>query len=105
MAGHRQEVGKSRRIGPYWVPFGPASAEVAIRAARKVYDKFPALTDPLEKKYNQWLLGSGGFDNHHLGSSFAWDKLSELKGKKIGAAGPNLPRTAGACDPHHRFNE
>lgn len=80
---------------PYWVPFGPPSAEVAIRAARKVYDEHPQLTDSL-KKQNQFLLGLGGFDNYHLGSTFEWEKLSDLKGRKIGAAGPNLPWLQGS---------
>lgn len=80
---------------PYWVPFGPASAEVAIRAARKVYDEHPQLTETL-KKHNQLLLGLGGFDNYHLGSTFEWEKLSDLKGRKIGAAGPNLPWLQGS---------
>lgn len=80
---------------PYWVPFGPASAEVAIRAARKVYDENPQLLAPF-KKHNQVLLGIGGFDNYHLGSTFEWEKLSDLKGRKIGAAGPNLPWLQGS---------
>ncbi len=80
---------------PYWVPFGPASAEVAIRAARKVYDEFPALTESL-KKHNQQLLGISGFDNYHLGSTFEWEKPADLKGRKIGAAGPNLPWLQGS---------
>lgn len=80
---------------PYWVPFGPPSAEVAIKAARKVYDEFPQLTDNL-KKHNQLLLGLGGWDDYHLGSNFEWEKLSDLKGRKIGAAGPNLPWLQGS---------
>lgn len=80
---------------PYWVPFGPPSSEVANRAARKVYDEYPQLTDNL-KKQNQFLLGLGGFDNYHLGSTFEWEKLSDLKGRKIGAAGPNLPWLQGS---------
>lgn len=80
---------------PYWIPFGPASAEVAIRAARKVYDEHPQLLDSM-KKHNQVLLGLGGFDNYHLGSTFEWEKLSDLKGRKIGAAGPNLPWLQGS---------
>lgn len=81
---------------PYWVPFGPDKAEVAIRAARKVYDEFPQLTDNLEKKHSQKLLGLAGFDNYHIGSTFEWDKLSDLKGRKVGAAGPNLPWLQGS---------
>jgi C4-dicarboxylate-binding protein DctP len=80
---------------PFWVPFGPESAEVAIRAARKVYDEHPALTAPM-KRHNQVLLGLAGFDNYHIGSTFSWEKLSDLKGRKIGAAGPNLPWLQGS---------
>lgn len=81
---------------PYWVPFGPGSAALAQRATRKVYDEFPQLTESLEKKYGQRLLGLGGWDNYHLGTTFTWEKLSDLKGHKIGAAGPNLPWLEGS---------
>ena len=80
---------------PYWVPFGPESAEAVIRATRKVYDEHPALTAPM-KRHNQVLLGLAGFDNYHIGSTFNWEKLSDLKGRKIGAAGPNLPWLQGS---------
>lgn len=80
---------------PYWVPFGPARAEVAIAAARKTYDQHPELTAGF-KKHRQVLLGLGGFDNYHIGSTFEWDKLSDLKGRKVGAAGPNLPWLQGS---------
>lgn len=81
---------------PYWVPFGPTSAVMAAKATRKVYDEFPQLSQTLDQKYGQKLLGLGGWDNYHLGTTFAWDKLSDLKGKKIGAAGPNLPWLEGS---------
>ncbi len=80
---------------PYWVPFGPTSSVMAAKAARKVYDEFPQLSQSLEK-YDQKLLGLSGWDNYHLGTTFAWDKLSDMKGKKIGAAGPNLPWLEGS---------
>ncbi len=81
---------------PYWVPFGPPSGIVALRAARKVYDEFPQLTEGLEKKHGQRVLGIGGLDNYNLGTTFAWDKLTDLKGHKIAAAGPNLPWLQGS---------
>lgn len=81
---------------PYWVPFGPGSAAAAQRATRKVYDEFPQLAEAYEKKHNQRLLGLGGFDNYHLGTTFAWDKLSDLKGRKISGAGVNLPWLQGS---------
>ncbi len=81
---------------PFWVPFGPSSAAAAQRATRKVYDEFPQLSEVLEKKHAQRLLGLGGVDNYHLGTTFAWDKLSDLKGRKVGAAGINLPWLQGS---------
>lgn len=81
---------------PYWVPFGPASAVVTGKATRKIYDEFPQLTQVLEQKYGQKLLGLSGWDNYHLGTTFTWDKITDMKGRKIGAAGPNLPWLQGS---------
>jgi C4-dicarboxylate-binding protein DctP len=81
---------------PYWVPFGPASAVPAAKAARKTYDAFAELSQVLEQRYGQKLLGLGGFDNYHLGTTFQWDRLTDLKGRKIGAAGINLPWLQGS---------
>jgi TRAP-type C4-dicarboxylate transport system substrate-binding protein len=81
---------------PYWVPFGHPSSVAVIRATRKVYDQYPQLTESMEKRYGQKMIAIAGFDNYHLGSSFKWDKLSDLKGKKVGAAGPNLPWLQGS---------
>lgn len=80
----------------YWVPFGPESAAVAMRATRRTYDQFPQLAQVFEQRYQQKLLGLGGFDNYHLGTTFAWERLTDLKGRKIGAAGPNLPWLQGS---------
>ena len=81
---------------PYWVPFGPKSAVVAAKATRQVYDEFPQLSEVFEKKYNQKLIAISGYDNYNLGTTFAWESLSDLQGKKIGAAGPNLPWLRGS---------
>lgn len=81
---------------PYWVPFGPTSAVPAMKAARKTYDEFPQLAQVFEQRYQQKLLGLGGYDNYHLGTTFHWDKLTDLKGRKIGAAGINLPWLQGS---------
>jgi C4-dicarboxylate-binding protein DctP len=80
----------------YWVPFGPESAAVAMKATRSTYDQFPQLSQVFEQRYQQKLLGLGGFDNYHLGTTFQWDRLTDLKGRKIGAAGPNLPWLQGS---------
>lgn len=81
---------------PYWVPFGPTSAMPALKAARKTYDEFPQLAQVFEQRYQQKLLALSGYDNYHLGTTFHWDKLTDLKGRKIGAAGPNLPWLQGS---------
>lgn len=81
---------------PYWVPFGPTSAIPALKAARKTYDEFPQLTRVFEQRYQQKLLALSGYDNYQLGTTFHWDKLTDLKGRKIGAAGPNLPWLQGS---------
>jgi TRAP-type C4-dicarboxylate transport system substrate-binding protein len=81
---------------PYWVPFGPPSAVTALRATRKTYDQFPQLSAVFEERYQQKLLALSGLDNYHLGTTFEWEKLGDLKGRKIGAAGPNIPWLQGS---------
>lgn len=76
---------------PYYEPFGPQSSTDAIKAARMVYDEVPWLSEVMEKDYNQKLLGLGAWDNYHLGTKMEWTKVEDLKGVKIGGAGPNLP--------------
>jgi len=76
---------------PYYAPFGPQDSAQAMKAARAVYDANPWLTETFEKKYGQVLLGLSGWDNYHLGTTDPWDKAEDLKGVKIGGAGPNLP--------------
>lgn len=76
---------------PYFAPFGPQDSTTAIKTARAVYDKVPALKDIFPKQYKQELLGISVWDNYHLGTVNPWEKVSDLKGIKIGGAGPNLP--------------
>lgn len=76
---------------PYFVPFGPQDSEEAIRLTREVYDQHPWLAAQFSEKYNQELLGLNGWDNYHLGTKEPWDTIADLKGVKIGGAGPNLP--------------
>ena len=81
---------------PYWVPFGPTSSVAALNATRKVYAQFPQLTETLERRHQQRLLAVTGFDNYHLGTTFPWEKLTDLKGRKIGAVGVNMPWLQGS---------
>jgi TRAP-type C4-dicarboxylate transport system substrate-binding protein len=76
---------------PYYEPFGPAASSDAIAAVRKVYDQNPWLSQVFQDEFDQTLLGLGAWDNYHLGTTMPWEEVSDLKGVKIGGAGPNLP--------------
>ena len=76
---------------PYYAPFGPQDSAEQMAATRAVYDKVPWLTQVFEKEYKQKLLGLHGWDNYHLGTTDPWDTVADLKGVKVGGAGPNLP--------------
>ena len=73
---------------PMYLPFGPTNPEVSVRATRKVYDEHPELNRQFEK-YGQRLLTLVPFEPYNLVSRTAILKAGEVKGKKIGAAGPN----------------
>jgi len=75
----------------YYVPFTTPSAVQQLRVTRKVYDAHPQLANHFKELYGQTLLALTGYDNYNLGTSFAWDRVEELEGRKIGGAGPNLP--------------
>jgi C4-dicarboxylate-binding protein DctP len=76
---------------PYYIPFGPQDSATAIKTTRAVYEKVPALKEIFPKQYKQELLGLSVWDNYHLGTVQPWEKVSDLKGVKVGGAGPNLP--------------
>ena len=92
---------------PYFVPFGSPSPVVAAKAARHVYDTVPELKKILEDKYGQVFLGVGSVGNYNLVTTFAWDKVEQLKGRKIAAAGPNIPwlKAVGAVPVQSNLNE
>ena len=75
----------------YFTPFGPQDSELSIKLARKVYDRHPWLGDQLSDEYDQRLLALNGWDNYHLGTVRPWETIEDLRGVKIGGAGPNLP--------------
>jgi len=76
---------------PYFAPFGPQDSLKEVKIVRKVYDRVPALSNVFEKEYGQTLLGLSLWDNYHLGTKKKWTSIQELKGMKVGGAGPNLP--------------
>ena len=92
---------------PYFIPFGTPDPVMASKAARKVYDETPQLREILEKKYNQVYLATGSVGNYNLVTTFPWEKVEQLKGKKIAAAGPNIPwlQAVGAIPVQSNLNE
>ena len=76
---------------PYYAPFGPQDAAVSMQTVRAVYDDVPWLTDQFTAKYGQELIGLHGWDNYQLGTTDPWSTVEDLKGVKVGGAGPNLP--------------
>lgn len=74
----------------FYVPFGTPDPATSARAALKLYDTVPELKKILDK-YNQVFLGVISAGNYGLLTMFPWDKVEQLKGRKIAAAGPNIP--------------
>ena len=75
----------------YFTPFTTGDVRLQVKVKRRIMAEHPEIYDMLPKKYNQKLIAISGFDNYGLGTKFDWSDVSELKGKKIIAAGPNLP--------------
>lgn len=75
----------------YFTPFTTGDIRKQVQVKRRIMAEHPEIFDMLDKKYKQKLLALTGFDNYGLGTKFEWTDVSELKGKKIIAAGPNLP--------------
>ncbi len=75
----------------YFVPFGTENVVIAGRAARKVFDAFPQMRANLENRFNQVYLATGAVTCYNLVTTFPWTKVEQLKGRKIAAAGPNIP--------------
>lgn len=86
------ETTKAKALGvSYFVPFSTPDVRVDVRVVRQLLGEYPGMYADLEEKYGQKLLAIGGFDNYGLGTDFPWEKIGELEGHKILAAGPNLP--------------
>lgn len=97
---------KAHNFG-YFVPFGTPDAVLSAQAARKVFKDYPQLREYLEKQYNQVYLATGAVNCYNLVTTFPWDKVSDLKGHKIAAAGPNIPwvQAVGAVPVQSNLNE
>jgi TRAP-type C4-dicarboxylate transport system substrate-binding protein len=77
---------------PYVTPFtNRGDPGVVTDAYAMLQDKFPAFAENW-KKFNQFQIGiTDNVDNYVLISSRPLKALTDLKGMKVGAAGPNLP--------------
>jgi hypothetical protein len=76
----------------YFVPFTSADPRIVNKVKASLIEKYPELTAVLPEKYNQiYLPGLSAFDDYGIGTVEPWKKAEELKGRKIVAAGPNLP--------------
>lgn len=73
---------------PMYLPFGPSNPEVSVRATRKVYEDTPELPRQFEK-YGQRLLTLVPFEPYNIVARSAIQKAADVKGRKVGAAGPN----------------
>ncbi|HUT50571.1 MAG TPA: hypothetical protein VM325_14615 [Alphaproteobacteria bacterium] len=79
----------------YFVPFSEPNGNKSVKVFRRIVDEFPEIQQDFEKRYNQKLLALSGFNNYGLLTKFDWNKFEDLKGRKILAAGPNLPWVKG----------
>lgn len=72
------------------LPFGTMSPERSVKLARSIYDKVPYLSKVFEDKYNQQLIALAADNGYNLGTTFEWNNVAELKGRKLAGAGLNL---------------
>lgn len=75
---------------PFYFPFQTGDAVMATEAVRMTFDEVPWLTEVFETEHNQKFLALGANGNYGVGGTIPFEKFSDLEGKKIGAAGPNL---------------
>lgn len=72
----------------YFVPYGPPDANIVTQAIDYVQG-LPELTAEWTK-YNTVYLAGFAIDNYGVASNFPINRMEDLKGRKIGGAGPNL---------------
>ena len=72
------------------LPFGTMDPVVSVNLARAVYDKVPFMAKAFEDKYNQVLIGLIADNGYNLSTTFEWNTVADLKGRKLAGAGLNL---------------
>lgn len=75
----------------YFTPFTTGDIRKQVQVKNRILKEHPEIFNMLDKRYQQKMIAMTGFDNYGLGTKFEWSNVSQLKGKKIIAAGPNLP--------------
>jgi C4-dicarboxylate-binding protein DctP len=90
----------------YFTPFISGDPKVMGPTTRQIHEEFDYFSTIFDQ-YSQTYIGGGAFDDYGLGTTFPWTKMEELKGVKVGAAGPNLPWLdyAGASKVQTNLNE
>ncbi|MBI2203046.1 MAG: C4-dicarboxylate TRAP transporter substrate-binding protein [Candidatus Rokubacteria bacterium] len=91
----------------YYVPFGTPDPMQAYRVGLKLQKQVPYLSEVFEKQYNQVFLATTAINNYNLVSTFPVRKVEDVRGRKIAAAGPNLPwvSAVGAIPVQGNLNE
>jgi len=91
----------------YFTPFISPDPKIMGPTTRQIHKEYDYFYSVFADNYNQIYLGGGAWDDYGLGTKFPWTKMEELKGHKIGAAGPNLPWLdyAGASKVQTNLNE
>jgi TRAP-type C4-dicarboxylate transport system substrate-binding protein len=72
------------------LPFGTMDPLISVQMARKVYDQVPFMGQVFEDKFKQKLIAVIADNGYNIGTNFEWNKVSDLKGQKIGGAGLNM---------------
>lgn len=75
---------------PYYLPFGPSDPRISVKATRQVYESVPELKQIYESRYNQKVLVLIPYETYSIISRKPIHGPEDLKGLKVGAAGPNL---------------
>jgi C4-dicarboxylate-binding protein DctP len=90
----------------YFTPFISPDPKIMGPTTRQIHKEFDYFYTVFDQ-YDQIYLGGGAWDDYGLGTKFPWTKMEELKGVKVGAAGPNLPWLdyAGAAKVQTNLNE
>jgi len=73
-------------------PFTSNDIALISKVTQKMVDTFPQYNETWLKQFNQVALGpTGAVDNYMLWSAKQITSIDQVKGRKVGAAGPNLP--------------